>query len=283
MKDSKLYTIIASLKSSQTSLLEKYLKEDKRKSLFILFQLLQKADEKIIEREILFYKLFKKKYTVANDYILRNEMRLLVEKIESILITEQLQKTLEKEVLFRLKQQLLLYKNLDLFEIYEETWKQAKETALEQYQYQDIIELNADYFDFAQFHIRNYKERLEVFDKLINENILYVNYFFAQQYSYTSFVEGNANKLRLEYQNKQENKISIEKANIELKQFSSYMNEYYILAGKWFPQQSKGKTKILLDALQVLEKCNKDSFFIQTRTLACIKFNCHRFFYVSRL
>ena len=267
MKDSKLYTIIASLKSSQTSLLEKYLKEDKRKSLFILFQLLQKTGEKIIEREILFYKLFKKKYTVANDYILRNEMRLLVEKIESILITEQLQKTLEKEVLFRLKQQLLLYKNLDLFEIYEETWKQAKETALEQYQYQDIIELNADYFYFAKFHIRNYKERLEVFDKLINENILYVNYFFAQQYSYTSFVEGNANKLRLEYQNKQENKISIEKANIELKQFSSYMNEYYILAGKWFPQQSKGKTKILLDALQVLEKCNKDSFLYKQEHL----------------
>lgn len=259
MKDSKLYTIIASLKGNQINLVEKYLKEDKRKSLLVLFQILQKLGANIIERETLFYKLFKKKYTAANDYILRNEMRLLIEKIESVLITEQLQKILEKDALFLLKQQLLLYKNLDLFEIYEETWKQAKAIALEQYQYQDIIELNAEYFDFAQFHIRNYKERLEVFDRLTDENILYINYFLAQQYSYNSFVEGNANKLRLEYQSEQKNKISIGEVRVDIRQFHSPINEYYALAGKWFPLQGKGETKILLNALDVLEKCNRES------------------------
>ena len=267
MKDSKLYTIIDALKGSQLSLVEKQLKQDKRKTLSILFQLLQKSNLTIIDKEVLFYKTFKKKYTTANDYVLRNEMRLLVEKIESVLIKEQVEKLLEKDKIFQLKQQLLLYKNLDLFEIYEETWKEAKALALEQYQYQEVLDLNADYFEFAQFHIRNYKERLEIFDKLIDENILYTNYFFTQQQAYISFIEGNANKLRLEYQTKQFTKISTEEATIELKKFSSYVNEYYTLVGKWFPQQSKGKTVILLNALTVLEKCNKDSFLYKQEHL----------------
>ena len=86
MKDSKLYTIIDALKGNQFSLVEKQLKEDKRKTLLILFQLLQKSGAAEIDKEVLFYKTFKKKYSPANDYILRNEMRLLVEKIESVLI-----------------------------------------------------------------------------------------------------------------------------------------------------------------------------------------------------
>lgn len=259
MKDSKLYTIIEALKGSQILLVEKQLKEDKRKTLLVLFQLLQKSGAAFLDKEVLFYKTFKKKYSSANDYLLRNEMRLLVEKIESVLIKDQVEKLTEKDILFQLKQQLLLYKNLDLFEIYEECWEEAKTVALEQYQYQDVLELNADYYEFAQFHIRNYKERLEIFDKLIDENILYSNYFFAQQQAYLSLVEGNANKLRLEYQTAQTVKIPDGKTSIDLKQFNSYTNEYYRLIGKWFPLQSKGKTNILLEALTTLENCNKNS------------------------
>ena len=107
MKDSKLYTIIDSLKGNQLNLLEKSLKDDKRKSLYLLFQLLKKSGTLNIDREALFYKLFKKKYTTENDYVLRNEMRLLVEKIESILIKEQLENLFEKDKIFQLRQQLL--------------------------------------------------------------------------------------------------------------------------------------------------------------------------------
>jgi tetratricopeptide (TPR) repeat protein len=267
LKDSKLYTIIEALKGSQIHLIEKQLKEDKRKTLLVLFQLMQKSGAAFFDKEVLFYKTFKKKYSSANDYILRNEMRLLVEKIESVLLKEQIEKLTEKDILFRLKQQLLLYKNLDLFEIYEECWKEAKTAALEQYQYQDLLELNADYYEFAQFHIRNYKERLEIFEKLINENILYSNYFFAQQLAYLYLIEGNANKLRLEYQTEQTAKIPDKKISIELKQFNSYINEYYRLIGKWFPLQSNGKTSILLDALNTLEKCNKNSLLYKKEQL----------------
>lgn len=259
MKDSKLYTILSALKDKQISLVEKKLKEEKRKSLFALFQLLRNAAGNIPDKEVVFYKVFRKKYTADNDYILRNEMRLLIEKIESILIAEQLEKTIEKNTLFRLKQQLLLHKTLDLFDIYTETWKEAKTMALDQYQYQEILELNADYFEFAQFHIRNYKERLELFDKLTDENILYTNCFFAQQYAYNSFIEGNANKLRLEYQATQQHKIPTEKTTLHLDKFASPINEYYTLVGEWFPHQSKGKTALLLKALSILEKCNKNS------------------------
>ncbi len=263
MKDSKLYTIIDALRGNQISLIEKHLKEDKRKSLLQLFLLLKKTGTAVIGRDALFYKIFKKKYSAANDYILRNEMRLLVEKIESILIKEQVEKLLVSDNLFQLKQQLLVYKNLDLFEFYVDTWKEAKSLALEQYQYQYVLELNADYFEFVQFHIRNYKERLEIFDKLIDENILYSNCYLARQYAYTSFLEGNANKLRLEYQIKQQNKIPEKTANIELPEFSTDINEYFNLVGKWFPFQSKGKTDILLEALTALEKCNKDASIYQ--------------------
>ena len=104
---------------------------------------------------------------------------------------------------------------------------------------------------------------MEIFDKLIDENILYSNCYLARQYAYTSFLEGNANKLRLEYQIKQQNKIPEKTANIELPEFSTDINEYFNLVGKWFPFQSKGKTDILLEALTALEKCNKDAAIYQ--------------------
>ena len=259
MKDSKLYTIIDSLKGNQLNLLEKSLKDDKRKSLYLLFQLLKKSGTLNIDREALFYKLFKKKYTTENDYVLRNEMRLLVEKIESILIKEQLENLFEKDKIFQLRQQLLLYKSLELFEFYEETWKQAKAFALEQYQYQTILELNAEYFEFVQFHIRNYKVRMEIYEQLLDENLLYTNYHLAQQYAYNSFLEGNTQKLRIEYQVAKNLKIPESSVTIRLTEFSSYLNQYYSLLGTWFPQQGTGKTELLLQALEALEKCNRNA------------------------
>lgn len=255
MKKPKLYSIIIALNGTRLSLVEKYLKSDKRKTLLLLFQLIKKAEGEIIDKEILFYKLFKKKYSAANDYILRNEMRLLVEKIESTVILFQLEKQLESDEFFKLQQQLQLYKSLDLFDIYEEKWKEAKLIAQQQFQYQEIIKLNADFFEYAQFHIRSYKNRSQLYEQLMEENIQNTNFFLAKQYAFNNFIEGNTNKLRLEFQIPQTHHIPIEKANITLSKYSTQLNQYYILVGKWFPEQSKGQTHLLLEALDALQQC----------------------------
>lgn len=267
MKKPKLYSIIHALNVSQISLVEKQLNTDKRKSLLLLFQLIKKADGEIIDKEILFYKLFKKKYIAANDYILRNEMRLLVEKIESVMMLFQLEKQVESDELFKIQQQLQLYKNLDIFDIYEEKWKEAKLVAQQQFQYQDVIKLNADFFEYAQFHVRSYKDRSQLYEQLIQENIQYTNLFLAKQYAYNNFIEGNTNKLRLEFQIPQTHQIPTEIATVTLTEYQTQLTQYYILVGKWFPVQSKGQTHILLEALNILQQIDSKSQIFQQEYL----------------
>jgi hypothetical protein len=258
MKDSKLYNLTSSLNSVQINFIEKELKSNKRKTLHQLFILLI-SDKSDFDKSVVYYKIFKTKHSNTNDYLLRNEMRLLLDKITRILLIKQFDDDLEKDSLFEKMQTLKLYKSLDNFELYVDAWKQAKEIAMQEYAYQKLIELNKDYYEFIQFHVRNYKDRLTILEALIEENSYYLNFFSAQEISFNTFLKGNINKLKVEYQLPIIENTNQSKIEIRLNDFDSTLQAYYRLVSKWFPEQGKSKTIILLDALAVLDKCNTQS------------------------
>lgn len=83
MKNSKAFTLLSGLPEKEKKHLSAEIKAHKRKSLVALFKLLANADLKEQPENHFVYKIiFKKSYAKKNDYLLRNEYRLLFEWLE---------------------------------------------------------------------------------------------------------------------------------------------------------------------------------------------------------
>lgn len=84
MKNSKAFTLLAGLPDKEKKHLAAEVKLHKRKSLAALFKLLAHTGLKEQpENRIVFKAVFKKNYSKKNDYLLRNEYRLLYEWLEN--------------------------------------------------------------------------------------------------------------------------------------------------------------------------------------------------------
>ena len=121
MKDLITVRIIHALNEQQEKLISIALKQEKRQSLLQLFKWLinTKNDVEISKSEI-FLKLFKKKWTKENDFLLRNELKLLKDKIEEIYIQEET-KELPENYINQLK--LKLYHQLKITDEYQSIFK----------------------------------------------------------------------------------------------------------------------------------------------------------------
>ena len=87
MKDLLTVRIVLSIKDDFNKFLLTSFKENKRTSLLRLCQTVRrKKDDSEINRDEIFLKLFKKKWTKDNDYLLRNELKILKDKIEEYYI-----------------------------------------------------------------------------------------------------------------------------------------------------------------------------------------------------
>ena len=102
MKSLLTVRLISALNEPQHTLVLQKLKVEKRNSLFVLYKLLAiKKEEETIDKSTIFFKVFKKKWTKEADYLLRNELKLLKDKIEEIIIESKLkqyQSTIEDKI-----------------------------------------------------------------------------------------------------------------------------------------------------------------------------------------
>ncbi len=102
MKELLTVRVILALEDEFLNYLLTHLKNEKRQSLLVLLKniLLVKDDEQI-NKQIIFKKVFGKKWNKENDYLLRNELKLLKDKIEKKYIIYQTPKyiqTLENKI-----------------------------------------------------------------------------------------------------------------------------------------------------------------------------------------
>lgn len=89
--------LIKTLSEKELRQLRSVLGGKKRKSLLVLFEKLQKfRGEEEPENKELYEAVFKKRYTKAKDYLLRNELRLLNEEIYRILVLSTFEKHLDE-------------------------------------------------------------------------------------------------------------------------------------------------------------------------------------------
>jgi hypothetical protein len=125
MKHSKLFSLVSSLPEKEVRLFSEALQHHKRDSLKRLFAILHKAG-KVDEpgAEEVFKPVFGKKYSKANDYLLRNEYRLLYEYLK-----QQIHRQICAKEEFDVVELLAYFLEISAYELFEEehnvAWKKA--------------------------------------------------------------------------------------------------------------------------------------------------------------
>src|SRR4051812_33936257 len=85
MAVAKVFQVLKTMNSEEIAALDLLVSAQKKASLKKLFKLVCKtetANLDKLDKELAFLQVFGKKYTAANDYLWRNELRLLMELIE---------------------------------------------------------------------------------------------------------------------------------------------------------------------------------------------------------
>lgn len=127
MKHSKVFTLIQRLPAKQVELLSAQLKLHKRRSLFKLFQIFSEhSTDKEPQTDVVFNFIFEKKYSKDQDYLLRNEYRLLYKWLLENLFEQKAISEAEL-LLFSLK----LFLDLKLYELFEGDLKLAWKKGVE--------------------------------------------------------------------------------------------------------------------------------------------------------
>jgi hypothetical protein len=180
MKDLLTVRIIFALESDFLNYLITELKQDKRQTLLQLLKLLlSKRDDDDIDRATVSNKIFKKKWTKENDYLLRNELKLLKDKIEEIYIkfsTSKYIKNIEDKI------RLDFYKQIKISDEYLQVYKNYQNKQLQQLNLHNAIENSFEYADYIRINTSNYEERAKLMEENMNaieENLM--KYFSIQQ------------------------------------------------------------------------------------------------------
>ena len=181
MKDLITVRIIHALNEQQEKLISIALKQEKRQSLLQLFKWLinTKNDVEISKSEI-FLKLFKKKWTKENDFLLRNELKLLKDKIEEIYIQEETKELPEN---YKNQLKLKLYHQLKITDEYQSIFKKISNYNTEHHELQNTIENSFAYADFIRLNTPNYADRLKLMQ--LNQQLFEdsLQQYISEQYS----------------------------------------------------------------------------------------------------
>lgn len=172
MKELVTVRIVCALSETQEKLILNILKLEKRESLLHLFKwIISTKNEEKISKAIIFLKLFKKKWTRENDYLLRNELKLLKDKIEAIYIQQQLNDIPEN---YKNQLRLKLYKQLKITDEYQTVFRKIIEYNAQQHELQNTLENCFSFADFIRLNSPNYAERLKLMqaNQILFENSL---------------------------------------------------------------------------------------------------------------
>jgi|GEM_PF-948578 len=155
------------LNAKHAQALKKLLMHDKRSSSLKLFNLIRSLPPKEITKEYLYKHLYSKNYEPSKDYLLRNELRLLRQKLDKFLLQKSLEELLDTDEVFRQQMVLRAYKHFQLYELFFESFDKTSSSAEEMFRFGDVLEMQNWYLDLAYQHqfnaVRDYEEKARFF------------------------------------------------------------------------------------------------------------------------
>ncbi|MEX0813730.1 MAG: hypothetical protein WD048_16040 [Chitinophagales bacterium] len=151
MKKLKALRLLKSLNNSERQQLRNVIKKQNRHSLEKLLNIALSSlskDQILPEKPDLFQKVFKSEYNSGKDYLLRNEIRLLTEKIHGLLEESSYTNELKNNPALQQYHLLKSYRERGLLSEYESLYYKSLKIAHEQYDFFNAHRINRDYFNY---------------------------------------------------------------------------------------------------------------------------------------
>lgn len=227
MKNLLTTRIISALNKKDILLISDYLKQEKRKSLFKLFQLLLNERENIkLDRAKIFQKLFKQKLTKSNDYLLRNELKLLKDKMEDAYIANK-----TAETMLRQKNNLKLewYRHLKITDEYTEILNTQYEFNKQHFRHDNTLYNSFIYADFIRINTSNYAERLRLMQENLSHFETTFHQYITEQYSIWCLMKSHVLLQQKQMDNTHKTaSFRHETLHIKTEDYRNYLTEYYL-------------------------------------------------------
>ncbi|HEX2847929.1 MAG TPA: hypothetical protein VHN59_15380 [Chitinophagaceae bacterium] len=158
------------LNGKQAQALKTILMQDKRSASLKLFNIIRSFPPKDIPKEQLYKKLYGKNYEPDKDYLLRNELRLLRQKLDKFLLQKSLETLLDEDEVFRQQMTLQAYKHFKLYDLFYDGFEKAATAAEEAFRFGEALEMQKWHLDLAYQHqfsnVRDYEEKAAFFKKM---------------------------------------------------------------------------------------------------------------------
>ncbi|MET0466757.1 MAG: hypothetical protein ABW007_26590 [Chitinophagaceae bacterium] len=156
------------LTAKHAQALKKLLVQDKRSASLKLFNLIRSLPPKEISKEHLYKNIYGTNYEPSKDYLLRNELRLLRQKLDKFLLQKSVEELLDTDEVFRQQLQLRAYKHFRLYDLFFECFDKTSLASEQAFRFGDVLDMQNWYFDLAYQHqfsaVRDYEEKAVFFN-----------------------------------------------------------------------------------------------------------------------
>ena len=247
--------------------LKKLLVQDKRPASLKLFTLIRGLPPREITKEYLYRNLYGKNYEPSKDYLLRNELRLLRQKLDKFLLQKTLEELLDSDEVFRQQMLLRAYKHFRLYDLFFETFGKASAAAEQAFRFGDVLQMQNWYLDLAYQHqfsaVRDYGEKAAFFKKAAADAVAMLGRQVTGQSAINDFY------LALEaYYRRLLGQLPIEHAppaadpiSFDTGEFSHPLSVYYYHRSQAFYKDGRDRLSHFLDAYKALQgHAGKDAY-----------------------
>lgn len=246
------------LNGKQAQALKKILMQDKRSASLKLFNIIRSFSPKDISKEELYKKLYGTEYEPDKDYLLRNELRLLRQKLDRFLLQKSLENLLDEDEIFRQQMTLQAYKHFKLYDLFYDSFEKAAGTAEEAFRFGEALEMQSWYLDLAYQHqfsaVRNYEEKAAFFKKMVDMARNTLGKQVATQYRIAEFYQAlEFYYLRLLGQSPTPAGDTPDSVSFELSLFEHPLSLYYHHRSLAFYTEGRDRLAHYLKAYQALQ------------------------------
>lgn len=261
----KVLNILSSLSATETKELDNIISKHKRPGIRKLYAVLKKyrSGKKEPDKEVLFKSTFGKSYTKDQDYLLRNELRILSEVTKDLIVQNGIDLALKNNEHLRNYWYLRGLADRKLYDIFDQEYQKSYPKAQEEYQLHICIEM-------ARSNIFRMKEQGWMRDKRITSQEV-----FDQLHLLKKHLEDHA-AVVLNYINYQEALLIKKSRSLGSEQFAINQNEhirhdsiqidsktldnpiaklYYTFSITYLEPSPQKRKELMLQALEYLEEC----------------------------
>ncbi|MCB9191337.1 MAG: hypothetical protein H6603_05130 [Flavobacteriales bacterium] len=264
-KGNRTVALAALLSSKEMKVFSSHLNEGKRASLPLLFDAicvgLKSSKPNSLEKETLFKKAFNEAYSKDQDYLLRNEFRLLSKELTGFLAIEQTKKAMRDDVLEEKRLVLQSYIDRKAHDLFDREWQKVVEDSKDELRLDvaiDIQKLAIEHLvSTRQATVENYNQLLE----LLADHQQTLQQHFAHQHLFgkhkQAFAERTLQAIGSDIQVSPLEVISINPA--DEKQNDAFANHFAALT-KAYAHRGEEKIELLKNAAGFVSEINSKSF-----------------------